>query len=46
MEGRFGFLNANGASEEVDDVISNGTEFFLYHTVMPLSLGDMSYVDR
>lgn len=42
VEGRFGFLNANGASEEVDDVISNGTEFFLYHTVMPLSLGDMS----
>jgi exosortase/archaeosortase family protein len=42
VKGRFGFLNANGASEEVDDVVSNGTEFFLYHTAMPLALGDMS----
>lgn len=42
VEGRFGFINANGASEEVDEVVSNGTEFLVYRTDVPLALGGLS----
>lgn len=42
VRGRFEFLNDNGASEEVRDVVSNGTEFFVYGTDVPFVLKDLS----
>ena len=42
VRGPFRFLEDNGASEEVSDVLSNGTEFFLYRTEVPLVLDNMS----
>jgi exosortase/archaeosortase family protein len=42
VAGEFRFLNFNGASEDVLDVLSNGAEFFVYRTSLPLVLGNTS----
>jgi exosortase/archaeosortase family protein len=38
----FEFLNRNGIQEEVSDILSNGTESFVYRTEMPFVMANMS----